>query len=341
MKERKSLNLNENISKTENTNTSKTEKNAKDFYTVLCPQMSPIHFSLAGSVFRKYGINLEVLSEVSRNDIEEGLKYVNNDACYPVIIVIGKFINALRSGKYDLDSTALVISHTGGGGGGCRFTNYSRLLRKAIDKAGFEKVKIFSLSTSKSSQNKSIGFSFPMIRDLILVILYGDLIMKLSNRIRPYEIYVGQTDALVESWLIRLAKIISRNTWFNFKKTLKEIVKDFDNVSIKKIKKLRVEIAGEILVKFHPTANNNLVSLLEKEGAEVIIPNMMDTIISFVLEDMYNHKYLEGSFRSRIISLITSEYIEMLRGGGVRKALKQSRNFSPYQTTKKNRKESF
>lgn len=331
MKEHKTLKLDENISETKNINTSKVEKSAKDFYTVLCPQMSPIHFSLAESIFRKYGVKLEVLSKVSANDVEEGLKYVNNDACYPAIIIIGQFINALKSGKYDLDNTALVISHTGGA---CRATNYSCLLRKAISKAGFEKVSVFPLSTSKASQNKSIGFSFPMIRDFILVIIYGDLIMKLSNRMRPYEFYIGQTDALTESWLKRLSDIISKNTWFNFRRTVKEIVRDFDNIAVKKVKKPRAGIVGEVLVKFHPTANNNLVSSLEKEGAEVVVPNLMDTMLYMILDNIYQHKYLEGSFKVKIISLITNKYIETLRAV-IRKALKKSNNFSPSQTTKK------
>jgi predicted CoA-substrate-specific enzyme activase len=330
MKERKSLKFKRDIPKVENINALKTVKSAKDFHTVLCPQMSPIHFSLAESVFNKYGVKLKVLSDVSASDIEEGLKYVNNDVCYPAIIIIGQFINALNSGEYNLDKTALVISQTGGG---CRATNYSRLLRKAIDKAGFKKVEIFPLSTSKSSQNKSIGFSFSMIRDFILSILYGDLIMKLSNRMRPYEFYLGQTDALANSWLRRLSCIISNNTWFNFRKTVKEIVKDFDNIAVKKIRKPRVGIVGEILVKFHPIANNKLVSSLEKEGAEVIVPNMMDTMVYFLLDDAYKHKYLEGSLKNKIISLITSGYIEMLRSV-IRKALKKSKNFSFSQTTK-------
>jgi predicted nucleotide-binding protein (sugar kinase/HSP70/actin superfamily) len=230
-----------------------------------------------------------------------------------------------------LGNTALVISQTGGA---CRATNYYSLLRKAISKAGLEKVSVFPLNISNASQNKSIGFSFPMIRDFILVILYGDLIMKLSNRMRPYEFYIGQTDSLAESWLSRLSGIIGKNTWFNFRKTVKEIVRDFDNIAVQKVKKHRVGIVGEVLVKFHPTANNNLVSFLEKEGAEVVVPNLMDTMLYMILENIYQHEYLEGSFRAKIISLITNKYIETLRAV-IRKALKKSKNFSPSQTTKK------
>jgi predicted CoA-substrate-specific enzyme activase len=331
MKEHKYLKLNNNISETEDITISKTEKRVKDFNTVLCPQMSPIHFSLIEIAFNKHRLKLKVLSEVSQKDIEEGLRYVNNDVCYPAIIIIGQFINALKSGKYDLDKTALLISQTGGG---CRATNYSRLLIKALAKAGFEKVPVFLLSTSKFSGSKSSDFSFSMIRDLTLAILYGDLIMKLSNRMRPYELYTGETDALSNSWIKQLSIIIKNNPWFNFRKTVKAIIKDFDNITIKKIKKPRVGVVGEVLVKFHPIANNNLVSLLEKEGAEVVVPNMMDTLIYFVLDDIYKHKYLEGSLKNKVISLLSTGYIEMLRTI-IRKTLDKSKNFSSFQATKK------
>jgi predicted CoA-substrate-specific enzyme activase len=331
IKERKYLKLNNNISGTEDIAISKTGKRVKDFNTVLCPQMSPIHFSLIEIAFNKHELKLKVLSEVSQKDIEEGLRYVNNDVCYPAIIIIGQFINALKSGKYALDKTALLISQTGGG---CRATNYSRLLIKALAKAGFEKVPVFLLSASKFSGSKLNDFSFSMIRDLTLAILYGDLIMKLSNHMRPYELYAGETNALSNSWIKRLSVIIKSNPWFNFRKTVKAIVKDFDNITIKKIKKPRVGVVGEVLVKFHPTANNNLVSLLEKEGAEVIVPNMMDTLIYFVLDDIYRHKYLEGSLKNKIISLLSTGYIEMLRTI-IRKNLDKSKNFSSFQATKK------
>jgi predicted CoA-substrate-specific enzyme activase len=331
IKERKRLKLSKNISEMEGINTSKTEKGVKDFNTLLCPQMSPIHFSLIESAFHKHGLKLKVLSKVSSKDIEEGLKYVNNDACYPSIIIIGQFINALKSGKYDLDKTALVISQTGGG---CRATNYSRILIKALSKAGFGKVPVFLLSTSKIAENKSVGFSLSMVKDLILAILYGDLVMKLSNRMRPYELYSGHVDALSKSWVRRLSVIIKNNPLFNFRKTVKEIVKDFDNIAIKQIKKPRVGVVGEVLVKFHSTANNNLVSSLEKEGAEVVVPNMMDTLIYFVLDDVYRYKYLEGSFRNKIISLLSNGFIEIFRLF-IRKELSKSKNFSSFKTTKK------
>ncbi|MCA6079862.1 MAG: acyl-CoA dehydratase activase-related protein [Endomicrobium sp.] len=331
IKERKGLKFKDNIfERTKFSKFSEFTKDMRNSYTILCPQMSPVHFRLAGSIMRKYGIKLEVLPEVSKADIEEGLKYVNNDACYPTIVVVGQLINALKSGRYDINKTALIISQTGGG---CRATNYAGFLRKAAEKAGFKNVPVISLSVTDSSLNKSLGISFSMLKDALLVLLYGDLLMRLSNRMRPYEVYSGQTDALVEAWLMRLSDRIGKTLYFDFKKTVKKIIGDFDGIAVKKVKKPRVGVVGEILVKFHPYANNNLVSALEKEEAEVVVPDMTDFINYCMLDDIYKHKYLAGSFKNRIISFIASSYIERLRSV-IRKVLKKSNHFYSYQTTK-------
>jgi predicted CoA-substrate-specific enzyme activase len=331
IKERKGLKFKDNIfEKTKFLKFSKFTKDMKASHTILCPQMSPVHFRLAGSIMRNYGIKLEVLPEVNKADIEEGLRYVNNDACYPTIIVVGQLINALKSGRYNISKTAMIISQTGGG---CRATNYASFLRKAAEKAGFKNVPVISLGTTNSSVNKSLGISFSMLKDALLVLLYGDLLMRLSNRMRPYEVLSGQTDALVETWLMRLSDRIEKTLYFGFKNTVKKIVKDFDGIAIQKVKKPRVGIVGEILVKFHPYANNNLVSALEKEGAEVVVPDMMDFVNYCILDNVYKHKYLAGSFKNKVISLIVSSYIERLRSV-VRKILKKSKYFHSYQTTK-------
>ncbi|OEG69557.1 hypothetical protein ATZ36_08855 [Candidatus Endomicrobiellum trichonymphae] len=328
IKERKGLKFKDNIF--EGTKFSEFTKDMKDSHTILCPQMSPVHFRLAGSVMRNHGIKLEVLPEVNKADIEEGLRYVNNDACYPTIVVVGQLINALKSGRYDINKTAMIISQTGGG---CRATNYASFLRKAAEKAGFKNVPIISLSTTNSSVNKSLGISFSMLKDTLLVLLYGDLLMRLSNRRRPYEVHSGQTDALVETWLMRLSDRIGRTLYFDFKNTVKKIVKDFDEIAAQKVKKPRVGVVGEILIKFHPYANNNLVSILEKEEAEAVVPDMTDFINYCMLDDIYKHKYLAGSFKNKVMSLIASSYIERLRSV-IRRALKKSKHFHSYQTTK-------
>ena len=305
-------------------------KAMRSSHTILCPQMSPIHFRLAGSIMKKHKINLEVLPKVSKEDIEEGLRYVNNDACYPTIVVVGQLINALKSGRYDIDKTALIISQTGGG---CRATNYGAFLRKAAKKAGFDDVPIIVLGVTNTAVNKAFKFSLGLIKDTVFVLLYGDLLMRLSNRMRPYEITAGQTNAMVEKWMIFLSERIRKTYLFEFGNTVRTIIEDFDSIPIKKIKKPRVGIVGEILVKFHPDANNNLVSVLEKEGAEAIIPDMMDFLIYCLLDDVYKHKYLSGRLRDRIVSRLAVAFIEKQRQV-IRRALKKSKHFISYHKTK-------
>ena len=328
IKERKGLKFSEDVFG--GTKFSEFTKDMKDSYTILCPQMSPIHFRLGGAIMRSHGIKFEVLPKVGKADIEEGLRYVNNDACYPTIVVVGQLINALKSGKYDVNKTAMIISQTGGG---CRATNYAAFLRKAAEKAGFKNVPVISLSTTNQNLNKQLGVTFKMLKDVLLLLLYGDLLMRLSNRMRPYEVHAGQTDALVETWLMRLSDRIKKTYYFEFSGTVKKIIKEFDAVPVKKIKKPRVGVVGEILVKFHPDANNNLVSVLEKEGAEAVVPDMTDFINYCILDDVYKHKYLSGSFKNRAVSWLASGYIERLRSI-IRRALKKSKNFESYHTTK-------
>ncbi|MDR1940958.1 MAG: acyl-CoA dehydratase activase-related protein [Endomicrobium sp.] len=328
IKERKGLKFSEDVF--EGTKFSEFTKDMKDSYTILCPQMSPVHFRLAGAIMRNRGIKLEVLPKVGKADIEEGLRYVNNDACYPTIVVVGQLINALKSGKYDINKTALIISQTGGG---CRATNYAGFLRKAAEKAGFKNIPVISLSTTNTSLNKSLGVSVGLIKDALLVLLYGDLLMRLSNRLRPYEVHAGQTEKLVEEWTVKLSNRISKMYLFEFVRTVKKMTADFDAVPVKKIKKPRIGVVGEILVKFHPDANNNLVSVLEKEGAEAIVPDLTDFLLYCMLDDVYKHKYLAGSFKKRVMSWLAIKYVEFLRSY-IRKALKKSKNFSSYHTTK-------
>lgn len=328
IKERKGLKFSEDIFS--GSDFFEFTKDMRDSYTILCPQMSPIHFKLAGSIMRNHGIKLEVLPKVSKADIEEGLRYVNNDACYPTIVVVGQLINALKSGKYDLNKTALIISQTGGG---CRATNYAAFLRKAAEKAGFKNIPVISLSTTNHSLNKQLGITFGFLKDALLVLLYGDLLLRLSNRMRPYEVHAGQTDNLVEDWLMRLSNRIRKTYYFEFKHTVKKMIKEFDSIPVKNIEKPRVGVVGEILVKFHPDANNNLVGVLEKEGAEAIVPDLTDFINYCMLDDVYKHKYLAGSWKNRALSWLASNYIEMLRSV-IRQQLKKSKNFHTYKTTK-------
>ena len=206
-------------------------------------------------------------------------------------------------------------------------------MRKAAKKAGFDDVPIIVLGVTNTAVNKAFKFSLGLIKDTVFVLLYGDLLMRLSNRMRPYEITAGQTNAMVEKWMIFLSERIRKTYLFEFGNTVRTIIEDFDSIPIKKIKKPRVGIVGEILVKFHPDANNNLVSVLEKEGAEAIIPDMMDFLIYCLLDDVYKHKYLSGRLRDRIVSRLAVAFIEKQRQV-IRRALKKSKHFISYHKTK-------
>jgi predicted nucleotide-binding protein (sugar kinase/HSP70/actin superfamily) len=306
-------------------------KEMKDTYTILCPQMAPIHFRLVGAVMRKHGLHFEVLPTVSKEDIEEGLRYVNNDACYPTIVVVGQLIHALKSGKYDTDKTAVIISQTGGG---CRATNYAAFLRKAVEKSGFKNVPIIVLGLTPNGPDKNkFKFSLKLIIDALFVLLYSDLLLRVSNRMRPYEVNAGQTDALVEKWLLYLSSRIGLIFHLEFSNVVNNIIKEFDEIPIKKIKKPRVGIVGEILVKFHPDANNNLVGVLENEGAEAVVPDLTDFLIYCLLDDVHKHQYLEGKLKNSIISRLASTVLESKRNV-VRRSLNKSVHFNSFTKTK-------
>ena len=251
-----------------------TKQMRDDNYTILCPQMSPIHFTMLQAAFNACGYNFEVM-ESNKSCIDTGLKYVNNDACYPSLIVVGQIMNALLSGKYDLNKTAVVISQTGGG---CRATNYIGFIRRALEKAGMSQIPVLSLSLSGLEHHSGFKITPKLALKAVEACLYGDLFMRVVYRTRPYEVNPGETNALHKKWEYKLCKELSDNSFgiHRFKKNMKKIVKEFDAIPVKDIKKPRVGIVGEILVKFSPTANNNLVELLESEGAEAVMPDLVD-----------------------------------------------------------------
>ncbi|MGB2578874.1 putative CoA-substrate-specific enzyme activase [Elusimicrobium simillimum] len=302
-------------------------------YTILCPQMSPIHFTLLSKVMKRFGYNLEVLPTVSQEDIEEGLKYVNNDACYPAIVVVGQLINALKSGKYDTSKTALIISQTGGG---CRATNYVSFLRAAAAKAGFKNVPVIPFAFG-GEKHPGFEITFGMFRDIVCAFLFGDLVMRMSHRLHPYEINKGDVDKLVDATLSDFALRLDSKLPgpVILYKEAKKAVKRFDSFPIKDTKRRpRVGIVGEILVKFHPDANNRLVDVIESEGGEAVVPDLMDFLLYCLLDDTYRHKYLSGKLINRIVSNAIAAYIEFLRKP-LRKLLKKSKRFHSYEPVKK------
>ena len=222
-------------------------------HTILAPQMSPIHFRVLESAFRFSGYNLEILPEVDRQAIDVGLTYVNNDACYPSVLVVGQMMAALRSGRYDLSRTALLISQTGGG---CRATNYIAFIRKALADAGLDHVPVISVNALGLEKNPGFRLSVPLLARALMALVYGDLLMRMLYRVRPYEIEPGAADTLCARWSAACRASLKRPRVRAFHRTIAEMVKAFDSLPIREEKKPRVGVVGEILVKFHPTANN-------------------------------------------------------------------------------------
>jgi Uncharacterized protein conserved in bacteria len=255
-------------------------------YTILCPQLSPIHFDLIEPALRSCGYNVVVLQNDNKSAINTGLQYVNNDACYPSIIVIGQLMEALLSGEYDLNRTALFMSQTGGG---CRASNYIAFVRRALEKAGMSQVPVISVNANGMETNEGFNFTMPMFVKAMQAIVYGDVFMRVLYRTRPYEVVPNSANKLHEKWRdICSAELMKpRTSMRNFNKILKGIIKDFDELLLLDIKKPRVGVVGEILVKFSPAANNHIVDLLEAEGAEAVMPDLMD----FLLYCLYNMNF--------------------------------------------------
>ncbi len=241
-------------------------------HTILCPQMAPIHFDFLEAAFNHSGYNVVVLKDYSKDVVDTGLKYVNNDACYPSILIVGQLVHALLSGKYDLDNTSVMITQTGGA---CRATNYVGMLKKALKDAGFEKIPLISLNVVGLEKQSGFKISAGMAVRAFMGIIYGDVIQRCLYKVRPYEQVEGSANALHEKWRNFLYEDMKSMSLSKFNKNVRAMVKDFSELPVRDIKKPKVGLVGEILVKFHPAANNNLIELLEKEGCEVVVPDLM------------------------------------------------------------------
>ena len=259
-------------------------KDMKKRHTILTPQMSPIHFEFVEAAFQASGYNVVMMPAMDRASIEIGLKYVNNDACYPALIVVGQLLEALKSGDYDVNNVSLAITQTGGG---CRASNYIGFIRKALKKAGMEHIPVISVSASGIEKNPGWKYTPAMVSRALQALLYGDLLMRVLYRVRPYEQVEGSANALYEKWNVRCKEALRTPKRKLFKANVEQIVKEFDELPLRDIVKPKVGVVGEILVKFHPTANNDIVGLLEAEGAEAVVPDLMD----FFLYSFYNSKF--------------------------------------------------
>jgi len=299
-------------------------------HTILMPQMAPIHFRLLEGLFRDYGYDLVVLEEVQEDAVDEGLKYVNNDACYPSIIVIGQFIAALKSGKYDPNNTSLLISQTGGM---CRASNYVGFLRKALKESGFSNVPVISVSAQGIEKNPGFTISYGLLKRGIMAVLLGDLLMRVSLRVRPYEKIKNSTNMLLDQWIEELRGNLRNMTYKNFLQYARNIVKSFDEIEILDIQKPKVGIVGEILLKYHPMANNQLVKVLEAEGAEVVVGDIADFLLYCVYNAEFKSKHLGKGAVGSLVSEIGIKYIEHFRKP-IREILSMSKRFNPPLTIK-------
>ena len=310
-----------------------TEEMRKD-YTILCPQMSPIHFEILEPAFRACGYNFEVLPNDNRQAVDVGLKYVNNDACYPSLMVVGQIMDALLSGQYDLNRVAVIITQTGGG---CRATNYIGFIRRALEKAGMEKIPVISLNMAGIEKNPGFHLNAGLLIRAACGAVFGDIFMRCIYRMRPYEKEKGSVEALHQKWLQRCQAFVSAKhlNFFTFRKMCRQIVEDFDAVPVTGEIKPRVGIVGEILVKFAPAANNHLVALLESEGAEAVVPDLLDFMLYCFYNQIYKADELGTSKKAAFISKLGIDALEFLRSAAA-KALAKSRNFTPptsiYQT---------
>ena len=302
-------------------------KQMRKEYTILCPQMSPFHFGIFEAAFNASGYNLEVLPNDNKHAVDVGLKYVNNDACYPSLMVVGQIMDALLSGKYDLNKTAVIMSQTGGG---CRASNYIAFIRRALKKAGMEQIPVISLNLSGLESNPGFKLTLPLIRRIVYSAVFGDILMKCVYRMRPYELEKGIVNRKHKIWEQRVIAFVTGSSVSHgtFKKMCREMVHDFDTIPISDDKKPRVGIVGEILVKFLPAANNHLADLLEAEGAEPVVPDLIDFICYCFYNQNFKVEKLGFKKSKATIANLGLKAIDWLRKTA-NEALEQSRHFTP------------
>ena len=273
----------------DNANRVEFTREMKKDYTIITPNMAPIHFELIKNVLESFGYHIDLLRTTGREIADEGLKYVHNDTCYPALLSIGQLMHALHSGKYDLHKVALIMTQTGGG---CRASNYIHLLRKALKKDGLDFIPVISLNLSGLESNSGFKITLPMIRQAIAALTYGDLLMLLKNQTKPYEVTPGESDALVDSWTSQLTKLFQQGKAFSQREVreyFQKIAQSFADIKRRDVEKIKVGVVGEIYVKYSPLANNNLEQFLFAQDCEVMVPGILSFMIFKVdnrLEDI-------------------------------------------------------
>ncbi|NBI32343.1 CoA activase [Enterorhabdus sp. P55] len=305
-----------------------TEEMKEAGYTILAPQMAPIHFDLLIDIFQRFGYNVELLPSVDHGAVDAGLKFVNNDICYPSILVTGQIMEAVLSGKYDTDKLAVLITQTGGG---CRATNYIALIRKALKAVGLEHIPVIALSFKDLGEvNPGFKITPKMLLQALYALCYGDLLMMCLYRTRPYEVEPGSATRLFDHWMAACKGQLHRGvTYGEFKRTVRQIVGDFDTLPLAgEGTKPRVGVVGEILVKFHPTANNQLVDVIEREGCEAVVPGLIEFFLFGIAGAIFQKDPLGRSPKGAVGSKIALQAIAKFRKP-VNDALRRSQRFEP------------
>lgn len=283
----------------------------QDTHTILIPQMSPLHFRFIETVFRAGGYTAVQLPNVDKEAIDLGLRYVNNDACFPAIVVIGQLLQAVLSGAHDPQRIALAVTQTGGG---CRATNYVAFLRKALLDCGLAHVPIVAFSTNISQDAPGFRVSGKMIRRFIMAGHYGDALMRMLHRLRPYEAEPGSTERLVEHWIERAKENLASGNILRFEGNMLAMIREFDKLPLKtESRRPRVGLVGEILLKYHPDANNNAVLVVEKEGGEAVSTDMVDFLLYSMYDHVFNYKVLSGPKKAYLGALLAIAFLEFTR----------------------------
>ena len=302
-----------------------TEQMYLDRYTIIAPQMSPIHFDMLSPLFNRYGYDLVVLDNDNRSAIDVGLKFVNNDACYPSITSVGQIMEAVLSGRYDTDRLAIIMTQTGGC---CRASNYVGFIRRALEKVNMAHIPVISLNLSGLEKNSGFILPVKLMAGIFKAAVYGDLFMRCLYRVRPYEKIRGSADALHQKWLkIAIDSLTNPRSKWSFKKVCYGIVDEFDCLPIDEtIRKPRVGVVGEILVKYMPLANNHVVELLEREGAEAVVPDLMDFMNYSFYNNIYRSDNLGVGKKAKIVAKAAIEAVKFIRRHAIR-ALEKARRF--------------
>lgn len=301
-------------------------KEMKEEYTLLMPQMLPVHFGMLKKLLECEGYKVDMLTTNHRGIVDEGLKYVHNDTCYPALLVIGQLIDAVKHGGYDPHKVALLITQTGGG---CRASNYIHLLRKALEKADMAYIPVVSVNLSGLEKNPGFSLSLSFVRRAIYAMMYGDIIVNVANQVRPYEVTQGTTDQMIDHWSqklvdsFQLGKGMSRG---QMREIFDEICADFASIPVQGDPKIRVGVVGEIYVKFAPLGNNNLEQFLLSEGVEPVVPGLTDFIIFKIYNrvadvDLYGGKWIKKAACKAFMSYVEGCQQDMIA------ALKKSRRF--------------